>query len=98
MGEPQSRWMGSLCLRLDLLGLVRYESRTRNLGYRSWYALAVVSLLDLRSISRTSEIVPMRARSKGLAIAGSSSWLNAFAVSMATPPMLQSLKFGTYIL
>lgn len=33
-----------------------------------------------------------------MAIAGSSSWLNAFAVSMATPPMLESLKFGTYIL
>ncbi|KAJ3546736.1 hypothetical protein NMY22_g1937 [Coprinellus aureogranulatus] len=44
-----------------------------------------------------AEIFPMRARSKGLSIAGSSSWVNAFAVSMATPPMLESLKFGTYI-
>lgn len=56
----------------------------------------------------------MRARSKGLSIAASASWLNAFAgmpcltqfcpssnrvlVTMVTPPMLSSLKYGTYIL
>ncbi|TEB22478.1 general substrate transporter [Coprinellus micaceus] len=43
------------------------------------------------------KIFPLRARSKGMAITGSSSWLNAFAVSMATPPMLESLKYGTYL-
>ncbi|TFK37697.1 general substrate transporter [Crucibulum laeve] len=44
-----------------------------------------------------SEIFPLRARSKGLSIAASSSWVNSFIVGMATPTMLANLRFGTYI-
>ncbi|KAJ3510875.1 hypothetical protein NMY22_g15835 [Coprinellus aureogranulatus] len=44
-----------------------------------------------------AEIFPMRTRSKGLSLAAAATWLNAFAVTMATPPMLGTLKFGTYI-
>lgn len=44
-----------------------------------------------------AEIFPLRARSKGVAIAMASSWLNAFVVSMATPSMLERLGYGTYV-
>ncbi|RXW15540.1 hypothetical protein EST38_g10316 [Candolleomyces aberdarensis] len=44
-----------------------------------------------------AEIFPLRARSKGLSITASSSWINSFVVGMATPTMLANLRFGTYI-
>ncbi|KAF6750782.1 general substrate transporter [Ephemerocybe angulata] len=44
-----------------------------------------------------SEIFPLRARTKGLAVSVSVSWINAFIVGMATPTMLDNMRYGTYI-
>lgn len=44
-----------------------------------------------------SEIFPLSIRAKGTSISASSNWMNNFAVAFMTPPMLSSLKWGTFI-
>ncbi|KAF2152238.1 putative transporter [Myriangium duriaei CBS 260.36] len=44
-----------------------------------------------------AEIYPTSNRSKGVALATCVNWLSNFVVGIATPPMIQSLGFGTYI-
>lgn len=44
-----------------------------------------------------SEVFPLGLRAKGVSVGASSNWLNNFAVAMATPDMIDALKFGAYI-
>ena len=44
-----------------------------------------------------SEVFPTSCRSKGVALAVAVNWLSNFIIGIATPPMLQSIKYGTYI-
>ncbi|RPB25348.1 D-xylose-proton symporter [Terfezia boudieri ATCC MYA-4762] len=44
-----------------------------------------------------SEIFPASIRSKAMSISTSANWMMNFVVGMATPSMLEKIKFGTYI-
>ncbi|CAO3641792.1 unnamed protein product [Cunninghamella echinulata] len=44
-----------------------------------------------------AEIFPTRARAKGMALAVGSNWLCNFCIGLWTPPLLESIGFGTYI-
>lgn len=44
-----------------------------------------------------SEVFPLGLRAKGVAIGASFNWLNNFAVAMATPDMIATMKYGAYI-
>ncbi|EGX51781.1 hypothetical protein AOL_s00043g800 [Orbilia oligospora ATCC 24927] len=44
-----------------------------------------------------SEVFPLGVRAKGISIGGSSNWLNNFAIGQATPDMVASTKYGTFI-
>jgi sugar porter (SP) family MFS transporter len=43
------------------------------------------------------EVFPTSCRSKGVALAVAVNWLSNFIIGIAVPPMLDSIKFGTYI-
>ncbi|TEB22482.1 general substrate transporter [Coprinellus micaceus] len=76
----------------------KYEDSWESHKAAGWVACVFVwifSALFAMSLGPVTWVIT--AGVKEWRIAGSSSWLNAFAVSMATPPMLESLKFGTYI-
>ncbi|KAF3763474.1 general substrate transporter [Cryphonectria parasitica EP155] len=44
-----------------------------------------------------AEVYPNSQRAKGVALATCVNWLANFTVGIATPPMLQDIRFGTYI-
>ncbi|KAJ5678554.1 uncharacterized protein N7477_004187 [Penicillium maclennaniae] len=44
-----------------------------------------------------AEIFPLGFRAKGISIGASSNWLNNFAIGQATPPMVSSMTYGTFI-
>ncbi|KAF7712316.1 MFS-type Sugar/inositol transporter [Penicillium ucsense] len=44
-----------------------------------------------------SEVFPLSMRAKGVALGGSSNWLNNFAVGMATSPFINASQLGTFI-
>ncbi|KJZ75441.1 hypothetical protein HIM_05137 [Hirsutella minnesotensis 3608] len=44
-----------------------------------------------------SEVFPSATRSKGVALSTATNWICNFIVGVATPPMLESIGFGTYI-
>ncbi|KAJ5309362.1 uncharacterized protein N7443_001823 [Penicillium atrosanguineum] len=44
-----------------------------------------------------AEIFPLGFRAKGISIGASSNWLNNFAIGQATPPMVTSMTYGTFI-
>jgi MFS family permease len=44
-----------------------------------------------------AEVYPNSSRSKGVALATATVWLCNFIVGVATPPMMESIGFGTYI-
>ncbi|KAL6404867.1 hypothetical protein AUP68_11699 [Ilyonectria robusta] len=44
-----------------------------------------------------SEVFPSATRSKGVALSTATCWISNFIVGIITPPMLESLGFGTYI-
>lgn len=44
-----------------------------------------------------AEVYPNASRSKGVALATATVWLCNFIVGVATPPMMSSIGFGTYI-
>jgi MFS family permease len=44
-----------------------------------------------------AEIFPLSIRAKGTSISASSNWMNNFAVAFMTPPMLDGLRWGTFI-
>ncbi|GAA6030357.1 hypothetical protein JCM8097_009068 [Rhodosporidiobolus ruineniae] len=44
------------------------------------------------------ELLPLRHRARGNALACASQWLTTFAVVEATPPLITHLKYGIYIL
>lgn len=44
-----------------------------------------------------AEVYPNSQRAKGVALATCVNWLANFTVGIATPPMLEDIKFGTYI-
>ncbi|EPS40346.1 hypothetical protein H072_5835 [Dactylellina haptotyla CBS 200.50] len=44
-----------------------------------------------------SEVFPLGVRAKGVSIGGSSNWLNNFAIGQATPDMVNSTGYGTFI-
>ncbi|POR34925.1 Uncharacterized protein TPAR_04855 [Tolypocladium paradoxum] len=44
-----------------------------------------------------SEVFPSAMRTKGVALSTATNWICNFIVGVATPPMLESLGFGTYI-
>lgn len=44
-----------------------------------------------------AEVYPNSQRAKGVALATCVNWLANFTVGIATPPMIQDIKFGTYI-
>ncbi|KAJ5495015.1 hypothetical protein N7539_000131 [Penicillium diatomitis] len=44
-----------------------------------------------------SEVFPLSMRAKGVALGGSSNWLNNFAVGMATSPFIHASQLGTFI-
>lgn len=58
-----------------------------NFGY-SWGPVSWVVI---------SEIMPMSARAAGTALGASTNWMTNFCVSLFVPPMLESIKWGTYI-
>ncbi|KAF4553587.1 Sugar (and other) transporter-like protein 63 [Elsinoe fawcettii] len=43
------------------------------------------------------EVYPTSMRSKGVALATCLNWLCNFTVGIATPPMIENIRFGTYI-
>ncbi|KAF5560790.1 quinate transport [Fusarium phyllophilum] len=45
-----------------------------------------------------AEVFPNASRSKGVALATATVWLFNFIVGVATPPMIESIGFGVYIL
>lgn len=44
-----------------------------------------------------SEVFPSASRSKGVALATATNWICNFFVGVVTPPMLESIGFGTYV-
>jgi len=44
-----------------------------------------------------AEVFPLGVRAKGISIGGSSNWLNNFAIGQATPLMVASMGYGTFI-
>ncbi|KAK9471898.1 general substrate transporter [Dipodascopsis tothii] len=44
-----------------------------------------------------SEVFPLGVRAKGISMGASSNWINNFAVGLATPSMLDNMRFGSYI-
>lgn len=44
-----------------------------------------------------SEIWPLSVRAKGVSIGASSNWMNNFIIGQVTPPMMESLRYGTFI-
>jgi len=44
-----------------------------------------------------AEVFPLGTRAKGISIGGSSNWLNNFAIGQATPLMVSSMGYGTFI-
>ncbi|KAH7232480.1 general substrate transporter [Fusarium solani] len=44
-----------------------------------------------------SEVFPSAVRSKGVALSTATNWISNFVVGVATPPMLESIGFGTYV-
>ncbi|KAK9474065.1 general substrate transporter [Dipodascopsis tothii] len=44
-----------------------------------------------------SEVFPLGLRAKGVALGVSSNWLNNFAIGLATPTILESCRYGTYL-
>lgn len=45
-----------------------------------------------------AEIWPLSTRPYGVALGGSSNWMNNFIVGQVTPDMLEGITYGTYIL
>lgn len=43
------------------------------------------------------EVFPTATRSKGVALAVAVNWISNFIVGIATPPMIDSIHYGTYI-
>lgn len=43
------------------------------------------------------EVFPTSSRSKGVALAVAVNWLSNFTIGIAVPPMIQDIKYGTYI-
>lgn len=43
------------------------------------------------------EVFPTSCRSKGVALAVAVNWMSNFIIGIAVPPMLESIKFGTYV-
>lgn len=44
-----------------------------------------------------AEVFPLGVRAKGISIGASSNWLNNFAIGQATPQMVASMGYGTFI-
>ena len=44
-----------------------------------------------------SEVFPSATRSKGVALSTAACWLSNFIVGVITPPMIESIGFGTYV-
>ncbi|KAI9492037.1 general substrate transporter [Zychaea mexicana] len=44
-----------------------------------------------------SEIFPLRARAKAMSISTSANWMCNFIIGLITPPMLDSIGYGTYV-
>ncbi|KAH7354878.1 general substrate transporter [Rhexocercosporidium sp. MPI-PUGE-AT-0058] len=44
-----------------------------------------------------AEVFPLGVRAKGISIGASSNWLNNFAIGQATPDMVKSMGYGTFI-
>ncbi|KAI5244571.1 general substrate transporter [Aureobasidium subglaciale] len=44
-----------------------------------------------------AEVFPLGVRAKGISIGASSNWLNNFAIGQATPDMVASMNYGTFI-
>ncbi|KAF6822428.1 hexose carrier protein [Colletotrichum plurivorum] len=44
-----------------------------------------------------SEVFPSAIRSKGVALSTATNWISNFLVGVVTPPMIESLGFGTYV-
>ncbi|KAG9661383.1 general substrate transporter, partial [Aureobasidium melanogenum] len=44
-----------------------------------------------------AEVFPLGVRAKGISIGASSNWLNNFAIGQATPDMVKSMNYGTFI-
>lgn len=44
-----------------------------------------------------AEVFPLGVRAKGISIGAASNWLNNFAIGQATPDMVGSMGYGTFI-
>ncbi|KAI9021675.1 general substrate transporter [Phycomyces nitens] len=44
-----------------------------------------------------SEIFPLRARAKAMSVSTSANWMCNFIMGMITPPMLNGIRYGTYV-
>jgi len=44
-----------------------------------------------------SEIWPLSVRAKGVSIGASSNWMNNFIIGQVTPPMMEHLRYGTFV-
>jgi MFS family permease len=44
-----------------------------------------------------AEVFPTSCRSKGVALSVATCWLSNFIIGVAVPPMIESLRFGTYV-
>lgn len=44
-----------------------------------------------------SEIWPLSVRAKGVSLGASSNWMNNFIIGQVTPPMMENIRYGTFI-
>ncbi|KAK2607881.1 hypothetical protein N8I77_006524 [Diaporthe amygdali] len=83
----------------------RYESSWAANRAAGWGAVIMIWLYVVSfafswgpgSWTLIAEIFPLSIRAKGTSISASSNWMNNFAVAFMTPPMLDGLRWGTFI-
>ncbi|KAL1849337.1 hypothetical protein Daus18300_013310 [Diaporthe australafricana] len=83
----------------------KYESSWASNRAAGWGAVVMIWLYIFffafswgpGSWTLIAEIFPLSIRAKGTSISASSNWMNNFAVAFMTPPMLDGLRWGTFI-
>lgn len=61
------------------------------------FVIAFGATFSCLAWSVPAEVFPNTSRAKGVAAATVVNWFSNFVVGLATPPMIESLGFGTYI-
>ncbi|KAK9471334.1 general substrate transporter [Dipodascopsis tothii] len=98
--------IGMAACHLTIAGISgRYEDSWDTHGSAGWACVVMVWLyIVVYAFSwctgawiLVSEVFPLGLRAKGVSLGVSSNWLNNFAIGLATPSILETLRFGTYL-